>query len=169
MIQQPSIASAALCKIFRGGSPNAIVFGFAVKHIQEIRRANRFIQNHADPYRPVRHESGGANGLDTAHQTTGDDGEAAVDVVPSAMHALSRQSPPASRDAQQRSPHGPSCTVKEIAARAVLFTRAFEKGYVDRLTSSLQRYSARRQDGTLLSILDQRCHLAERYLKTGSA
>ena len=75
-------------------------------------------------------------------------GEAAVEIVSSAMHALSQQSPDASQEPD--SLRRQKLTMKEVAAQAVLFTLAFEKGYVDRLTSTLQQHSARRRDGASL-------------------
>eukprot|EP00892_Ulva_mutabilis_P009596 jgi/Ulvmu1/7008/UM033_0067.1 len=117
---------------------------YPVKRVRDLRRANKFLQGHAHTDVSFQSETGRSSTREAKRPRSQHQEEGAMDVVPSAMHALPQCAPAAPRDRRQGSVHGPQSTVKEIAAQAVLFTRAFEEGYVDRLTTTLQQYSARR-------------------------
>lgn len=119
-----------------------------MKLLREIGLANKFIQNHAQSqlHGPVP-EEGRAPRQSADMLSTGERAEEAVDIVPSAMHALSQQPWTAMGDSRVKTAKRSKPTVNEVAAQAVLFTRAFEKGYVDRLTTTLQQHAARSEEG----------------------
>lgn len=120
-----------------------------MKFLREINLANEFIQNHAQSqlhgFVPAEEDPARIHSADRV--STGVRAEEAVEIVPSAMHALSQHSRTATVDSCVKTSKRSKPTINEVAAQAVLFTRAFEKGYVDRLTSTLQQHAARREDG----------------------
>lgn len=121
-----------------------------MKAIRAIKQANKFIEDHAEvqPDMTVRHAPPMASTAQAEGPAEGArKGDTPVDIVPSAMHALPQQ-PPADTVVQpspEVSTH-PHVGRKDVVAQAVLFTQAFEEGYIDRLTTTLQRHAARAED-----------------------
>lgn len=148
-IANTKVCTSEMCQCFDDMRP-----GLAVKVIREINLANKLFERHAQSqlhgFPPAQQEPAPSQILEGLPPT--EVSEAVVEIVPSAMHALSQHTSAAKRSSRDRIFKRSKMTVNDVAAQAVLFTRAFEKGYVDRLTTKLQRHVARREDGALTKI-----------------